>query len=1302
MRLSAFGLALALAPGLLLAREPGSAGSARAGFRFFSAPALTFQVNQVQCGFHSDGQYCLDATSSTTIGGAFWPKGTANYYFFNSGPQVAGIIGPDGGPWANDTSGAFFFDAKGTTQHGDKLTSIYHALNPADSAAWPAAAFVPSGPEGQVYHPALHSGLSASEGDAWWLMWDGNPGLLSGRTHPLGVAVEVRVMAWNYPGGNDDIIYVAQTFYNITSLNPADYASVRPELRTILLQQAATFHQDATEKHGVVLPTGGYTIDPFYMAIAADPDIANAGSNFSSVNVPFSLSFSWDPSLSPFPYWTFDPRLYSSPFFVGTGFGGITFLTSPLGEGNLHVFSTSSTGGPDLPVARDVNQLFRFVSGQPDPQLDGVCNFNLATQKICNIRQSSGADIRTLQSTGPMSLPPGGFETRVIAYVFAAPVRTGGSTICPACDIKPGAANIIAGLNDPSIVAGGVNPVDSIAGFLGASDLSGDGVLQRDEFVSVPRSLYGKAQLAQAMLDNQFLVPAVPASPDFFLVPGDNQVTVMWRPSATEQTGDPYFTVAKDAQVLNHQGVLVPNPLYDPNFRQFDVEGYRIYRSRVDDPGAMTLLAQFDYAGTVIPDYAGQVNPGRFCAPELDILLQCPVAFDPVAPGQARSAHLDVQIHGLVEQVRFGDRFELVDGTVYNARLDSAGKAGPQLSDNGVPFTYVDNTVRNNFRYFYTVTAFDVNSWQSGPSRFESPRVLKTVTPVRPASNYANSATLISRVYGRGVALTDSIQPALDPATGRFSKPFPPTTGWFLTLDNLVPEIVGEPGAQFSVFLDSLTLGDAYGSTISCFDPVPVTYYMRLVTPEASTALTVPIVQNCQDQDASFATSFDALPVDLAIASRYGGNGPFAFRGTFTANLAGNYYTNAFGRGCSNNALGFNFFTGCDYNGARWFDGPSPASNETAPHPNACSAENNTGGNVTCFSNAGSLTGVANIYEAKSYQTTDRFWRNIEGALGGAVRGADYNVYWGSGGTIDSVIDVTYNVPVPFSPKLGASWGFLNQAAAQPSGAGQAFDARSEVTLSDFGCVEPFRSYTGPQLYIPCGAVIPGDGPTYLLSPVAVPGPIAFFSGPIADNQTHAMAPNNGVGLAMPGHIFLFELSGGQLPPSGTVWTLRDYVGAIGGGGSGCPLCQAGDDGPYTRSEFLSPARNRPLGVGAELRLTVDVVNRVNAPTATDLSHVHTVPDPYYLANDFESDAAGQVIKFVNLPQDAVIRIYSSSGVLVTLLEHHSTTFGGAMDWNVRNRTGRRMASGVYFYHVEAGNARRVGRLTIVNGRGGF
>ncbi len=69
----------------------------------------------------------------------------------------------------------------------------------------------------------------------------------------------------------------------------------------------------------------------------------------------------------------------------------------------------------------------------------------------------------------------------------------------------------------------------------------------------------------------------------------------------------------------------------------------------------------------------------------------------------------------------------------------------------------------------------------------------------------------------------------------------------------------------------------------------------------------------------------------------------------------------------------------------------------------------------------------------------------------------------------------------------------------------------------------------------------------------------------------------------------------------------------------------------------------------------------------------------------------------MNLPTRAIVRIYSSSGVLVSLLEHNSITFGGSLDWNVRNRNNQVVASGVYFYHIESGDARRVGRFTVVN-----
>jgi transglutaminase-like putative cysteine protease len=71
------------------------------------------------------------------------------------------------------------------------------------------------------------------------------------------------------------------------------------------------------------------------------------------------------------------------------------------------------------------------------------------------------------------------------------------------------------------------------------------------------------------------------------------------------------------------------------------------------------------------------------------------------------------------------------------------------------------------------------------------------------------------------------------------------------------------------------------------------------------------------------------------------------------------------------------------------------------------------------------------------------------------------------------------------------------------------------------------------------------------------------------------------------------------------------------------------------------------------------------------------------------------VIKFVNLPERAIIRIYTVSGVLVTVIEHNSLTSSEAT-WDLRNRDGRLVASGVYFWHVEALNARRVGRMTLI------
>ena len=288
---------------------------------------------------------------------------------------------------------------------------------------------------------------------------------------------------------------------------------------------------------------------------------------------------------------------------------------------------------------------------------------------------------------------------------------------------------------------------------------------------------------------------------------------------------------------------------------------------------------------------------------------------------------------------------------------------------------------------------------------------------------------------------------------------------------------------------------------------------------------------------------------------------------------------------------------------------------------------------MTCFNNGGALPGVTTIFQALCYQAAPgATCREKDGIAAGAKRAADLNVYWGVGGLVDSVIDITHNVVVPFGTTAGGTWGILNQSAANPGG-----DASASLTNRDFGCVEPFRTYAAGGFTCAVAAA---------LSNTAVPGPVGFFSGGGYPPAVPVVpAANPGFAMYISGDMFTFELTGGALPAQGTVWALRQYVGAIvGGQGAG------GDYGPY---QYSNPEEVLPLtAVGAELRSAFNVQNVIGEATRSDLTSVHTVPDPYYVQSKYEASTEQKVLKFVGLPQRAIIRIYSSSGVLVRLLEH--------------------------------------------------
>ncbi len=1258
-------------------------------YRLFAGSIGAITINQIYYGLTTKGEVGVDSSNSSTIGGGYWPKGTGNQYMFNSGLQVAGIITGDAGtnPWAGDTTGGMLFDASGLRQHGTSVTDLYNAVNPTDAANWPQAAYVPQGDASEeLFAPLLRGRLSASQGDVWFMTGETDPGLNAGRPHPLGIVAEYRVMGWNYPTGNEDLVYLIITFYNVTSSNAADYAQYRPGLREILIDEAAKFKSLNNAKFSVTLPNDGYTIDPFYAAFAADPDVTtSAGTNFSSVNLPFAMGYAYHADFPRFAGWTFSPSIFGAPFFAGVGFVGMKYLKSATGPGVINLYSNTTNGGafPDPP---NTTRLYKYMSGTITPA-DGVsCNQgDPLVSHICYVGDVTPADVRLMQSSTPIALDAGASASIVVSYIHAAPYKMAGF---------PGAGTrVLPGdprrLTNATLLVSGANRIDSLQGFLGFTDANGDGIVQQEEIKTAPGSLLGKANLAQTIFDNKFLLPFSPDAPDFFLIPGDGQVTVIWRPSNAETEGDPFYQVAKDASVVPEGGgAPVVNALYDPNYRQFDVEGYRIYRGRADNSTALKLIAQYDYSGTTFFDYTGQVVDdarGSQCAPELGVTGSCAGVFDPQVPGVQLVKKVSYGLGPNFVQVTRGNRTTLATGDVINLKTDTAvtggGKGFPALSNSGVPFIFVDPAPRNGLTYFYAVTAFDINSITStgaGNTSLESSLITKRVVPSARTGNYVNEGNVtLDGIYGRGVKLTDTDVPTIDPTTGVFSKKMPPANDWSGSVGGLVKALLRGEGTV-SVRLDSITLGDANAG-------VPHLYFMSAGDEAGRSNFTISIAQSFTTGKVSATGQWAAGSAVPELAAAYGGSSTASYAavlGDFTMTLDGAYYYHIKSRGCVNGAAGFDVGSpGCDYNGAVWFDGDTQTEADPWRGMYANFATGQTAPPSGDFTNAGHMAGVVTNMESISYENMGgSSFRPLEGVLGGAMSSAEYKVYWGAG-QVDSVIDVTHNVEVPFTGGIGGTWGILNQSATTAAGS---YDLRPTVlTQSDFTCVPGFKTQAGVRAVWPCGA------PTYMLSQQAIPGTIAIGRNSNGDQKTRAPQPNAGIGFYLKGHIFLMELAGGALPASGTVWTMRDYIGAIKGGHGA-----AGDFGDYIFTPF-----DRPFTApGAEAVFKYNVTNESVASTGETLAKIHTVPDPYYVTSAYEATTTSKQIKFVNLPATATIRIYTSSGVLVRILKQATESFNGAVTWDVRNRNNQFVASGVYFYHVTAENGEStVGRMTIIN-----
>ncbi|NBC24517.1 MAG: hypothetical protein GVX78_02760, partial [Bacteroidetes bacterium] len=82
------------------------------------------------------------------------------------------------------------------------------------------------------------------------------------------------------------------------------------------------------------------------------------------------------------------------------------------------------------------------------------------------------------------------------------------------------------------------------------------------------------------------------------------------------------------------------------------------------------------------------------------------------------------------------------------------------------------------------------------------------------------------------------------------------------------------------------------------------------------------------------------------------------------------------------------------------------------------------------------------------------------------------------------------------------------------------------------------------------------------------------------------------------------------------------------------------------------------------------------------LDRIDIVPNPYYAFSSYEQSRVDNRVKFVNLPPEAKIQIFTMNGTLVRILEKDNpNTF---LEWNLQNEFFIPIAGGMYLIHIQS------------------
>jgi len=128
---------------------------------------------------------------------------------------------------------------------------------------------------------------------------------------------------------------------------------------------------------------------------------------------------------------------------------------------------------------------------------------------------------------------------------------------------------------------------------------------------------------------------------------------------------------------------------------------------------------------------------------------------------------------------------------------------------------------------------------------------------------------------------------------------------------------------------------------------------------------------------------------------------------------------------------------------------------------------------------------------------------------------------------------------------------------------------------------------------------------------------------------------------------------------------------------------------------------------------TTTKVYMANSPAANGMDRIKVVPNPFMGSSRFnnpnpiETNPWVNRVRFINLPSDATITIFTLAGDLVKTIRSNDVVyksrdvavtgdFTGVAEWDLTTKNNQETVSGVYIYVVESSKGTHTGKFVIM------